>query len=269
MKRLMNLIMLMVGSLLQGMAQAIPVLRTPPVIKTIIHEWTKRAHSKMIGGVCTAGLAVFALLLGVFMANMLGVMAGALLAFPAVATTRDLNTILTEMKKIQDDHKGKAMPEDVAQKFEELAAEGKTLQDEADRQKRVQDLEDFSKKVPNPTLPDDDTDQKKEPNILAGRTRIAGYMKLGDYVVAQEAYRNYVDNGMPKAQVVIARVKDVNQPVVGLTDAEIKRIFEGSLETKGRNTKAVPTLDDIIEPTRLPEIVRVTEHDSLVLHVGE
>lgn len=45
-----------------------------------------------------------------------------LLIAPAVAaTTRDLKTILKEMKEVQDAHRGKAMPEDVGEKFQKLA----------------------------------------------------------------------------------------------------------------------------------------------------
>ncbi len=92
---------------------------------------------------------------------------------------------------------------------------------------------------------------------------VVAYMRLGHYVATRKALHDFVAQGSPKAQVVLANIPRIltlrgeREPVVPVSLEMIKAADE---------LKAVPTLGDgIIEPTLDPDLVRVTEHDRLVL----
>jgi hypothetical protein len=88
-------------------------------------------------------------------------LAGLTLAVPTlVVDKKKLTDLLTEAEKIQNEHKGKNMPEDVGTKFDALMTEAKGMQDALDAQelatKREQQLDGFkrwSREIPDPILP--------------------------------------------------------------------------------------------------------------------
>jgi HK97 family phage major capsid protein len=239
-------------------------------------------------GVMLRGLALFALAILAILATtfLAGDVAGVALAFPAVASTRDLKTILAELRALQDKFKGKPMPEAEAKQFDDLAREAKELQDSTDRDdlitglaKATDDAERKARKVNGqPLIPGDgqpgDDEVKSEP--------IAGYMSLGDYVIAQKALADFLASSRPKgaqfalatlsglahARAVFGKRKFSGEPMIPITVAEYK-----SMRANAKGTKAVPTLGaDVIEPTRLADMVRVDEHEQLrlrdVLNIG-
>lgn len=238
----------------------------------------------MLRGLAMLALGVLAILATMLLADSLAG-AGVALAFPAIATTRDLKTVLAELKAVQDAHKGKAMPESEAAKFDALAKEAKELQDSIDRDATIfglaKSLEDQERKARQvngqPLIPDvmvDGDEVKAEP--------VAGYMSLGDFVVAQKSLADFVRAGRPKTNVAIASLAGLARAravmgkrrnvgadiMVPITVAEYKAMREGA-----KGTKAVPTLGaDVIEPTRLADMVRVDEHEMLrlrdVLNIG-
>jgi HK97 family phage major capsid protein len=246
----------------------------PRVIRCIVHERTKNPHATVVGGGRIASIgwlrvAVAALALLV-VPLVTGLADGALLAITAAASTRKLPDILKELKDLQEKYRGKPMPKEEGEKFDALAREAKEMQDEVDREARIKEVEDFSKRVPDATLPDDHQPDHEGKDRKEGfefpRNRIAGYMQLGDFAVAQKAYNDFRSAGKPKAAWMLAKFEDVpmlrrvsgmRQPIIPLSHDQIKALVE---------TKAVPNLgESVIEPDRLPEIVRVTEHDRLVL----
>jgi HK97 family phage major capsid protein len=163
---------------------------------------------------------------------------------------------LARLKQIQDEHKGKIMPEAVAKEFEDLAREAEAEQkvelDAVERTRRVAALEDGAKRIPNPTMPADgapaDTKGQLPPR------RIVGYMRLGEYVLAQKDFRAFQERGRPKGQILLAQVKSLFEPLVGLDAAALEEV------------KAVPTIGvGVIDPTLVADQVRVTEHDRLIL----
>jgi HK97 family phage major capsid protein len=198
------------------------------------------------------GLAV----LGVMALVLLSAMSGCweLLIAPAPVLTRDLKTVLAELKALQDEYKGKPMPEDVAANFETLAAEGKAIQDEVDRAARLVEMEKASRRVSAPTMPP--TGEPEGTPAPAEKGAVA-YLTLGDYVAASEQMREFRAANKPKMQWELMRLPDLHQRFVPLTQKELAALLE---------SKAVPTLGSgVIEPTRVPELVRVTEHDQLTL----
>lgn len=165
---------------------------------------------------------------------------------------KTLQVLLTEMKAIQDAHRGKAMPEEIATQFDALAVEAKGWQDSADRDANLRQMEEKSRRVVDPIVPSDTQPETKtdEP----AKDSVAGYVKFGDFVVAQKALGQFLAAGMPKTTFPLVKVKSFFEPLVPLNRAQIAEF------------KAVPTLGaDIIEPTRVPEILRVTEQDRLGL----
>ncbi|MDB4952076.1 MAG: phage major capsid protein [Gemmatimonadetes bacterium] len=161
------------------------------------------------------------------------------LAVAAPVTARPLATILDELKKLQDEYTGKAMPEDVGKKFEDLAGEARAIQDEADRGKRIAEFERFGREVPDPALP-------AEPGKGAptGDDEIVGYVSLGRGFVESAEYKTFLENRSPQGSLPYV-VKGLRQPLVPVTRAQLK---------------AIPTLGaDVIAPQRVADVVRSAE----------
>jgi len=166
-----------------------------------------------------------------------------------------LEQLLQRMKALQDQFKGKPMPETEAKEFENLGQEAAVLQAEADRAKGISDVEAQvaeSKRARTVTLPDDG--QPEAPAKAPATPAIAGYLRIGEFVAASKGIAEFIARGMPKQNVLLAKVKSLRDPVIALTAEQLVAV------------KAVPTIaSTVIEPTRLPELVRSTEHDRLVL----
>jgi len=171
---------------------------------------------------------------------------------------KKLAALLMELKKIQDDHKGIAMPEAVAKRHDDIVTEAKGMQDDLDRREAGVATMERSKKVMDPSLPDDDqpADEGKSATaqLEAKRQKIVGYVTLGAFVTAQKALDNFRRLGMPNSQFKLVDVPDLHRKMIGLNAEQLAEF------------KAVPTLGDgVIEPERLPDIVRVAEQDRLRL----
>lgn len=198
---------------------------------------------------------------------------GVLLAEVALATPKDLKKLLGEIKAKQDEYKGKRMPEDVATaldaKVEEALEMQKAIDDQRKRDRKIEGLESKLRDVSDPDLPNDDQPDDDDVETKAvGRNKaneIVGYMHLGDFVVAQEGMKNFRSSGKPRAPFQLARLPE-GTSMFGKRRGGGNSILVGLTRDQIRQVKAVPTLSaDVIEPTRLPEIVRVTEQDRLTL----
>lgn len=138
-------------------------------------------------------LALLGLALVAVTALAVDLAAGVLLAFPAAAATRDLGTILKEMKELQEKYKGKPMPADVGTRFEELGAEAKALQDEAERARRIKEVERFAGEPVRKTMPED---QKQ-----GGRGGKPMLLTPGEAYVNSAAYKRFRDAGFPRTPI--------------------------------------------------------------------
>lgn len=204
----------------------------------------------------------------------------AALAVIAPATGRNLKTILGEMKKLQEEYKGKEMPQDVGTKFEALAAEAKQYQDEIDRDATIRAGEEAEKKSRQIVAPTNPNDDQIAGTIGAKAEAAVALMTLGDFVASSKSLLDYAEKGSPDQKFVIAKLKGAARAgmlygkshprarFVALTAPELKHMKEAAVKMQGTGPelKTVPVLGEgVIEPTRVPEIVRVTEHDSLRL----
>lgn len=201
------------------------------------------------------------------------------LAVAPVAMSRDLKTILSELKGIQDANAGKAMSQADADKFEALAQEAKSYQDAQDRAAKVREIEEAERKgrkIVGAIVPDGSQPGDGEGDEVKAE-RAAGYMTLGDFVTASRGISEWAAKGRPKAQAVIAKLEGAARsgilfgkrsrqaPLIALSGAELKSMREFATAA-GMESKAVPTIGaNVIEPTRLDELVRVDEHDTLRL----
>lgn len=195
------------------------------------------------------GFALMALIGVAFDATM--AVTGLVLATGAVATTRDLKTILGELKQIQTEYKGKAMPQDVGERFEALADEAKQIQDEGDRERQLKGIEIFMHEVPDPALP-----AGEQKGAASRDAEIVGYLPLGKAFVESEAFKQFQAAGMPLGGSLPFAVKSLASPGDYFLPITRKQL-EG---------KAVPTVGaDVIAPQRLTEVIRTTEMDRLTI----
>jgi HK97 family phage major capsid protein len=170
--------------------------------------------------------------------------------------TKGLPQIIAELKKIQQDHSGKPMPEDVSARFSALAAEAKAMQDEADRAAEIKKFESFAAEVPDAVLPGQPGAREAKADAYA----TAGYISLGELFVNSEAFRAYKSAGMPMQRGSEPVVTD---SVVRGKDGKVYAALTGdqrkAVESALRETKAVPTLGTgVIDPQRLDVFVQAT-----------
>jgi HK97 family phage major capsid protein len=175
----------------------------------------------------------------------------------------DLKTLLDELQAYQTDIAGKGeSDQNRAEAMDAKAAEAEELQawlkDYDAQHKRltaIQDAGGFDPGLP----PDHQPDHDPVDDVLKA-DMAAGFMRIGDYVAALGTIQKWVEAGRPN-HFLLANVptflpkRGHGEPLVALTKTQITGLVE---------TKAVPTIGaNVIEPTRLPEMVRVTEHDML------
>jgi len=144
----------------------------------------------------------------------------------------DLNKILQELQTLQSEYKGKAMPEDVGARFATLAAEAKSMQDEADRAAQIRSVEAKARTVEAPELP---AERKAETEGFVAK------MTLGDFVAASEELKSFAAAGMPATQwrLVDADVRGKK----GVPMVALKRDIAQALQQK-----APPTIADRVIP---------------------
>ena len=97
--------------------------------------------------------------------------------------------------------------------------------------------------------------------------RVAGYMTLGNFIATREAARDYVKqypNGVPVGvQYELGKLE--NASLLGRKSDALVPLTKGQIDAL-HETKAVPTLgEEVIIPTRVPEVRRVNEFDRLRL----
>lgn len=253
----------MVVAMLAHLSAALPVVRVGPVIKQIVHPWTKRAHGKVIQG-ATAGLALGLLLVALsFFAGLIDA-GGALLAFPAAVAIpkppEKLVKLTEELFRTQEEYAGKEMPEAVGKEFEAKAKEAETLQAKHDAEvataKRMQGLERFRAEVPNPTIPNAEQPGSKA-EAEADGNEVAGYLPLGEAVVNSPEFQKFAQGNFPRGTFHILAVPELSKHgLVPLTRKQRKEYAQ-------LQTKATPTLGTgVIEPQRVADFVKVTEDDE-------
>jgi HK97 family phage major capsid protein len=186
-----------------------------------------------------------------------------------------LKKLLAELEAGQAKLKaGEKLDQKEAEELDAKAEEAIALQAEIKSFDDRQRIIDNGRKIKDPGVvppdhqPGDDQDENKSiiPRMRAvDGDPMVGYMTLGDFVVSQTGMKQFADAGMPKAPFVLAQVPGLVRTRRGgrLMVPVSRKMIQSMTERK-----AVPTIGTdppVIEPTRLPDLVRVDEHDQLVL----
>lgn len=199
------------------------------------------------------------------------------------AKRRDLKKALDELKKIQDRMaNGETLTTAEAEAADAQAKEAENLQSEIDahdqRVARIGGLQEKGSKLINFALPPDDQ-PGGEPGEPGGNTKgrlmdfqrkaadgqpVVAFMRLGHFITAQKSLRDYVARGAPKAQHTIMDLEGI--PLLGSKGTGPLVPVSRDMLRAAYEAKAVPTIGDgVIEPTRVPDLVRTAEHDRLQL----
>lgn len=189
-----------------------------------------------------------------------------------------LTQLLTEAEKLQNDYKGKVMPEDVGAKFDSMMAEAKAMQDEVDterkaferqqeRERQLDGFKQWSRHVPNPTLPTG-SDAK------ADMSDIAGYITPGHLAVMSEEYNRCIksDGSFNMSMVAATDIKGSlfnKTGLIALTDMQIKAlrgVVQQMKSSPGFERKDLPVFGDlVIAPQRVDRFVQDTMPRELTL----
>ena len=207
-------------------------------------------------------------------------LAGISLATAAVAplpkkSRADLDAIVKAADKLNEEWKGKQMPEDVLTKYNDLLKEGAEISEPIiAEEKNVRTLErmrranDYLAQVPNPTLPA--SDQKADDAIV-------GYITPGDIVVIAEEYKQWAARGGWRKKGDIhsidvkgsllgsarSRQSSRNQGLIALTAPEVTALKSAYQKFE---TKDLPVFGDlVIAPDRVARFVQDTRPDVLTL----
>jgi len=184
-----------------------------------------------------------------------------------------LTALLGELEKIQNEYKGKNMPEDVGTRFDALAQEAKAMQDQADADKKTTEREQavdrfkrFSREVPDPLVPDAPEHKSNG--------RIAGYVTPGQLFAVSPALRAFAKARFPKGQVSMPTEMKNLLPIKGLpngliplleTEVEQYKAWVDQYEAKDV-TDVIPVFGtDVIAPNRVDRFVQDTRPDFLTL----
>lgn len=174
-----------------------------------------------------------------------------------------LDALNTELAAFQETMKGADPPkQSEAEAMDKKADEALALQKELDEYVgRVEKLQKtLNWKPADLSLPP--ADQPKATDKVV-HEKIEGFMKLGDYVIALGGLEKFNQMGRPNIKYELAKLTSIlpnrreRETLVPLTGKQITEVMQ---------TKAIPTIGaGVIEPTRVPGIVKVTEFDQLIL----
>lgn len=190
---------------------------------------------------------------------------------PTMTRQQELDKILEEAGSLQKKYDGKRWDPKDREKFDSLCAEGQTIQDELESEQKAAQL--FARgrqlrEVPDPTLPG----AGKQGEEKGNDREIAGYVSVGDIVLASEQFRNWARNGFASGNHAIVnlttsllgksvRLGPGGEALVPL-NRKARQEYEAFLETK--EAKAVPVLGaGVLEPARVDRIPQVAADDRL------
>ncbi len=173
----------------------------------------------------------------------------------------------------------------LAEKVEETTALQKEVEKYDAELKALDEAVAAGAKIKDPVMPDDDQpdddldlpEGRKQHDFFRGRAldgkRLAGYVAIGDYVTASKGMENYQTAQMPMHGMKLTDVPQLLKSRRG--EGGIYVPCSREMAKAIWNSKTVPTIGTspvVIEPTLLPELIRVTEHDALrlrdVLNIG-
>lgn len=168
-----------------------------------------------------------------------------------------LRKLADELQTAQSKMDEGSLTEAEGKAFAEKAREALALQAEVDQYNQNAAIIARSREVAAPTLPASkrqDPDQEQE-----NPHELAGYVTPGEAFVRSEAYKRFVEGGMPEQNIRMAVSRDMVKGLMPVT-REVKAAWDEM------DRKSVPTFaTNVIEPTRLPGVKLSVEDDELTL----
>ena len=179
----------------------------------------------------------------------------------------DLAALIKSAEKLEAEYAGKAMPEDVAEKYNELMKEGAALSEKVNQEmqnaktmERMKAAQAYLGEVPNPVLPSTKSDEPAS---------VAGYITVGNYAILSEQYKNFRDRDCPRGMFASIDIKGSlfgkmgADSLIALNATEAKAVHE--IATK-MQTKDLPVLGEfVIAPNRTDRFVQDTRPEMLTL----
>lgn len=192
----------------------------------------------------------------------------------AVATRQaELDAILAEADTLQKKYEGKKWDAKDRETFERLCKEGEEIQRDLAAEQKWQHLQETGRQlreVPNPTLP-----SARNGGVKGGSDHeVAGYVSLGDMVLASEAFQKFAQDRYATGQVAVIKLatamigKNVRsgpsgEPLVPLTRL-MRKSFEDFLQTP--QAKAIPTIGTgVLDVDRVARVPQVTADQRLTI----
>lgn len=177
----------------------------------------------------------------------------------------DYGKLVKELEVIQEKMAKSGLTAAEGEASEAKAKEAVALQTAIENHDRIAGIIKDSKKVDRTVTP-------VGPEEQTTKSDIAGYVSIGDFVLAAPAYQEYRKANFPRGQHAVIQIDGATllgknavigprgEPMIPLSKDQ-RKAFEAFLETK-----AVPTLGTgVVESVRLPRMPQVTADDQLTL----
>jgi HK97 family phage major capsid protein len=171
------------------------------------------------------------------------------------AKQAELQRILREAGELQSKMDTTGLTESEGKRAVELCSTAASIQAEVDQYNTIAGLAAKGREVGAPIMPGAKREQEAE--VVSHGP--AGYITPGEMFVRSEAYKRYVEAGMPLTDARIAASRDMVKGYAPVT-AEQKAAYDAM------DRKAVPTFaSGVIEPTRLAGVNLSVQDDRLRL----
>lgn len=295
--KILHVIVAYVLAAVRAITPTVP--RTPAITRFNENHWARRRYGKVVSGGESRGGFVVAMtraLLGLLTPRTFALAAvilalvlipdgsvGVLLASPVVLSPEiqkkkaDHDKMLGEVLKLQEEYKGRPMPQNVGEEVEAKCQEAEALWAEikphiesaeervkrelemAERKRRLDALEASGRTVVDPTMPR--TAEEKSGGV-------AGYITFSDYVVMSAEFQHAAKgNFKASAQIAeipigLARAAKSNlrgpngEPLIALTHEERKGIEQRLASMEQKSLVSIGA--GVIEPQRLSVVPQVT-----------
>jgi HK97 family phage major capsid protein len=187
----------------------------------------------------------------------------------AIAKKRiQLSKLFTELEAGQKEMEGATeFSRSRGEELEAKAKEAEALQAEIDSYERIANLTAKGRQIVDPPIPDEPESKRN-----GGAGQVAGYLTVGDYVIASPAFGKFVQTRYSQGAHALVEIEGISllgkrallsdrgEPLVPLT-REQRKAFEELI-----STKAAPTLGTgVIDAQRIARIPQVTADDRLTL----
>jgi HK97 family phage major capsid protein len=252
----------------------------PRCVRFALHPFQKRGHSKLVAGGrgfgVSIGFARAALVCMVIVAvavTLLHGNIGGLMLFGGTTGTLSIDQkrenfakLIKELEPIQEKMKAGGLTQAEGEAAEAKAKEAQALQADIDNYERIEGIVKEGKRVDRTVTP-----LGKE-EIETPKSQVAGYVSVGDFVLAAPAFQKFAEENFPRGQHAVIQIDGASllgknviagprgEPMVPLSRDQ-RKAFEEFLQTK-----AAPTLGTgVLTVERLPRVPQVTADDQLTL----